>query len=59
MNFNKSYKKHYQPPKLDNILVEIEEGIAAASAIVVVKEETGTILEEWDTGTDREKDVNW
>lgn len=58
-DLSRHYKKDYQPPNIEASFFEMEEGIAAASARITIKEEVGTISEEWETGTNRETDVNW
>lgn len=59
IDMSRHYKKDYQPPNIEATSFEMEEGIAAASATFVIKEEAGTVLEEWETGTNRETNVNW
>ncbi|WP_260142912.1 hypothetical protein [Elizabethkingia anophelis] len=39
--------------------IELELGIAAGSAVVNPMSNPGTIQEEWETGTDRNKDFDW
>lgn len=52
-------KGDYESPSLTTIVLQMEQGIAAGSAAVVLSNETGEVLEEWEIGTDREGDVPW
>lgn len=52
-------RKIYDSPKLELIMLQMEEGIAAGSARVVLTDQTGDVIEEWETGTDRTNDINW
>ncbi|WP_337085683.1 hypothetical protein [Elizabethkingia anophelis] len=52
-------KRGYIPPMIVTERIELEMGIAAGSAVVNPVSNTGTIQEEWDKGTDRNKDFDW
>ncbi|MNE08891.1 hypothetical protein D3C87_1213910 [compost metagenome] len=58
-NVGKYLRRVYQPPKVEVIFLEMEQGIAAGSAAINPSNQTGDILDEWDTGTDRNTDLNW
>ncbi|WP_282638453.1 hypothetical protein [Sphingobacterium thalpophilum] len=46
-------KKIYISPRIDVIPVELEQGIAAGSAV------DNTVQESWDNSGDVEKTINW
>jgi len=52
-------KKNYVTPRLEVSFLQMEEGIAAGSAIVKPVNETSEMLEEWQVEPDRNKDLSW
>lgn len=51
--------KYYTPPVIKALTIELEQSIAAGSALVTPPSNTDIILDEWETGTDQEGDLNW
>lgn len=53
------YKAKYIPPLLHVIEIEMECGIAAGSAQTVSPDLGGKVKEEWETGLDDDRPVEW
>lgn len=51
--------KTYFPPVIKALTIELEQSIAAGSALVTAPSNGDVILDEWETGTDQEGDLNW
>ena len=56
---NKENRRSYESPKLEVMILQMEQGIAAGSAAVISSNISGEVLEEWEIGTDREGDIPW
>ncbi|OPC04876.1 hypothetical protein BAS09_04100 [Elizabethkingia ursingii] len=54
-----SLKKEYLPPSIEVDVIELEQGIAAGSAVVVPTTVNGDVSQEWDTDTDTTGTYNW
>ena len=54
-----AHKKKYIPPVLRMIILELEDGISAGSALVRPGYESSIIEEEWETGNDIEGEFAW
>ncbi|WP_244892989.1 MULTISPECIES: hypothetical protein [Elizabethkingia] len=52
-------KKEYLPPSIEVDVIELEQGIAAGSAVVVPTTVNGDVSQEWDTDTDTTGTYNW
>ncbi|MEN5055715.1 hypothetical protein [Sphingobacterium kitahiroshimense] len=52
-------KKGYLAPEIETLPLELEYGIASGSAVVRPPAGTGEIKTEWETGTDRNADLDW
>ncbi|AJW65291.1 hypothetical protein VO54_03866 [Elizabethkingia miricola] len=56
---SKQQKKKYEAPKIEVVLVKMEQGIAAGSATVSPLDTVnGTVKEEWDT-EDQSGTIEW
>lgn len=53
------YKANYIPPLLHVIEIEMECGIAAASATILPVNVSNQVQEDWTDGTDETNDVPW
>lgn len=55
LNGNNDFKADYIPPRIEVLLIEMEQGIAAQSANVLPPNNGGVVQEEWqdDQDTDR------
>lgn len=51
---NKNLKKTYHSPKVEIIVVELEQGIAAGSATA-----DNTVQQEWENGEDDNRVLTW
>lgn len=54
-----SAKRSYVSPKVSAMVIELEYGIAAQSAITVPHPERTQISLEWETGIDKQTDFTW
>ncbi|ATL43439.1 hypothetical protein OZ664_10820 [Elizabethkingia sp. HX WHF] len=54
-----SLKKEYLPPSIEVDEVELEQGIAAGSAVVAPTTVDGDVSQQWDTDTDTTGTYNW
>lgn len=52
-------KESYKEPVLIVESVELEYGIAAGSAKVIPPDSSGSVKEEWDTGADDNRTIEW
>lgn len=52
-------KESYKEPVLIVESVELEYGIAAGSAKVIPPDSSGFVKEEWDTGADDNRTIEW
>jgi hypothetical protein len=49
----------YIPPRIQSFVLELEQGIAASSAKVNPGTSVEPVQEEWQTGTDRDGNLDW
>ncbi|AQX06861.1 hypothetical protein ATB99_10845 [Elizabethkingia meningoseptica] len=52
-------KKEYLPPEIEVTIVEMENGIAAQSALVVPVNSAGDVKHDWDEGGTVDKEIEW
>lgn len=52
-------KEEYVSPEFKTSLVEVEQGIAASSAIVLPPDSGGVIQENWDDDSNDDRGVEW
>ncbi|KUY20259.1 hypothetical protein BAZ12_09820 [Elizabethkingia miricola] len=52
-------KEEYVSPEFETSLVEVEQGIAASSAIVLPPNSGGVIQENWDDDSNDDRGVEW
>ncbi|MDV3952084.1 hypothetical protein [Elizabethkingia anophelis] len=53
------YKESYKEPVLTVESVVLEYSIAAGSAKVIPPDSSGSVKEEWDTGADDNRTIEW
>lgn len=56
---NERPKRKYESPRIEVLLLEMEQGIAAGSANVGSKAPSDDMIQEWETGDDRETTTGW
>ena len=49
----------YTSPTLSFSFIEMENGIAAGSAKVIPSDNGGKVQEEWQSGTDDNRTIDW
>lgn len=52
-------KKKYTRPTISKLIIELESGICAGSAIVRPQNSNQQILEEWDEIDEPVKNIDW
>lgn len=52
-------KEEYVSPEIEISLVEVEQGIAAGSAIVLPPDSGGVIQENWNDDSNDDRGVEW
>ena len=55
----KEVRKEYLPPTIEIFIVEMEQGIAAQSAVVISTNVNNEVKEGWETGDDVSKELDW
>lgn len=58
-NSGTSQNVPYEPPQVRATVMTLEYSIAASSAVVTTPSATDLVLDEWDTGIDRDTDTDW
>lgn len=53
------FKKNYKSPKIETIMIELEEGVAAGSATVFSKDANNEIMQEWQKDETDYRVVEW
>lgn len=56
---NKDTKKQYETPTIEVVHLEMEQGIAAGSAVVRPTDLKNEVLEEWQVDPDDDRIINW
>ncbi|AIL45656.1 hypothetical protein HZP39_02910 [Elizabethkingia anophelis] len=52
-------RETYTSPTLSFSFIEMENGIAAGSAKVIPSDNGGKVQEEWQSGTDDNRTIDW
>lgn len=55
----KDSKKEYETPTIGVVHLEMEQGIAAGSAVVRPTDVNNEVFEEWQVDPDDERIINW
>jgi len=55
----KKEKRNYIPPQVELIVLEMECGIAAGSAVTRPDNSSGEVKHEWVVGEDIQQDLPW
>lgn len=51
--------KEYSTPRIDQILIELEQGIAAGSATAISPDSSNHVQDEWTVETDDTRVIPW
>lgn len=53
------FKKNYTSPKIETILIQLEEGVAAGSATVFSTDTNNEVMQEWQKDDTDYRVVEW
>ncbi|MFD1771930.1 hypothetical protein [Sphingobacterium suaedae] len=56
---NNDHKYDYNAPSIITVAIEMEQGIAAGSAIVKPENTNGQVYEEWKVLPDDSRTIDW